>query len=347
MARNVIERVYKRLMQLSAKMSKGIQTTGTSVPITMLTKPQLDAASAAYNAAEIDFGKKRMALKEAYRNFTPAAAAVYDFLNAARPIFVSSFGYKWSADWAAVGWTNHSTRIPAVFEDRVVLVASIVSFLTDNPSYEVSKTGVTAANGTVIHDNAVEFAGDVATAEMNLKKSDQVRVPAQTALMGLMQLVIKNLGKLSKDDPRWLMFGLNMPGSKTTPDQPTGLSAQMDLTTGGVILSCDAQPLGDRFRFRGREASSGMPFQLLASATAPTGRTKPIAPGTAMEFMVQAVNGGAQSVPSASLFYTVPAENSTEVAVKLPALKPAAVSPYANGNGHSNGHGKVALSRSR
>ena len=35
-----------------------------------------------------------------------------------------------------------------------------------------------------------------------------------------MRALIKNLeGKLSKNDPRWLEFGLNLPGASATPGQ--------------------------------------------------------------------------------------------------------------------------------
>src|SRR4051812_21520507 len=121
-----------------------------------------------------------------------------------------------------------------------------------------------------------------------------------------MRGLIKNLAScLTKSDPRWLAFGLQMPATKTTPAKPTGLTAQLDTVTGGLVLTCDAQPLAERFRWRARVAGSGLSFELIARSTAPTARTKPMLAGTTLELIVQAVNGGAQSVPSDSILFTV------------------------------------------
>ncbi|MBA3963495.1 MAG: hypothetical protein H0X40_16555 [Chthoniobacterales bacterium] len=100
-----------------------------------------------FSQADQDFGKKRKALKDAYDSFTPAATTLLDWLNAARPISVSHFGYRWSADWAAVGFVNNSTALPDQIGDRIGLAASIVVYLTENPSFEVAATGVTEATG--------------------------------------------------------------------------------------------------------------------------------------------------------------------------------------------------------
>ncbi|HEY1769336.1 MAG TPA: hypothetical protein VGG02_03675 [Chthoniobacterales bacterium] len=351
MGSNVLPRSAKALIQLALKMAMGIFKVGASVPITMVSKPQMDAATTAYSTAESNFGLARQALKTAYDNFTPAAATLLQFLNTARPIFVSNFGYHWSADWAALGFVNHSTAIPKTIEDRLGVAKSIVGFLEDNPSYEVDKTGVTYANGNDIYTLALEMQGDVLDVEQSLKDAKTARATARAALLQAMHKLVKNLdGGLDPDDPRWLAFGLNMPATPTTPAKPTGLTAQMDVETGGVILTCD-DDAADRYRFRGREAGSALPFQLMARATDPTGRTQPIAPGTAMEFMVQAVKGTSQSVPSDSLFYTVPTLAAARLgmpapSVKTEAMKLTSTAPKA-AKSNGNGHGNVPVSNGR
>lgn len=134
-----------------------------------------------------------------------------------------------------------------------------------------------------------------------------------------------------------------MPATKTTPTKPSGLAAQLDTTTGARILTCNPRPYGERFRWRGREAGTGLPFQLIARCTQPTGRTKPIVPETTLEIMVQGVNGRAQSVPNNSIFFTVPPVTAAEIRDAVET--PAATAPNGNGTGKTNSNGSRTVSR--
>lgn len=98
-ANNIAETVQGKVQQ-AGKMSAGIVKEGSSIPITMVTKPQLDTAVTALKTTQAAFQGARQAKKEASGDYIPAAAGVRDFLLAARPVFVSSFGNRWSADWA-------------------------------------------------------------------------------------------------------------------------------------------------------------------------------------------------------------------------------------------------------
>jgi hypothetical protein len=81
--------------------------------------------------------------------------------------------------------------------------------------------------------------------------------------------LIKNLeGKLDNLDPRWLGFGLQMPGTITTPGKPTGLVVHMD-ENGNVIPQCDPEALATRYRWRGFIVGVETDYRLLASTTEP------------------------------------------------------------------------------
>ena len=93
-------------------------------------------------------------------------------------------------------------------------------------------------------------------------------------------------------------------------------------------------------------AGSGLPFELLARSTQPLGLTKPVEPGTTLEFMVQAVNGSAQSVPSDSILFTVPSDVARTASITVPEAAPLAVAEAGsngNGNGKTNGNGSRAV----
>lgn len=345
MASNLIPTAAKLRSQLAGKMISGINKKGASVPLTFVTETKMQTDLTAFNRAEIDFGKARQTLKDAQTTLIPAAQALLDFLNVARPALIGHYGYFWTADWAAAGFVNNSTAIPGSIEERLGLAAGLVSFFTANPSFEIASTGATAANGETIYQAAEAAQEGVADAQAALDDAETVRKPATVTLLADMRGVIKNLeAALSKSDPRWLAFGLQIPAMNTTPRKPTGMAAQLDPATGGVFLSCDTQPFGYRFRWRGRVAGSGLPFELMARSTQPLGLTKPVAPGTALEFVVQAVNGSAQSVPSDSIFFTVPPVGVRAAAGPVPEVASLTVTDAgSNGNGKTNGNGSRAV----
>ena len=135
----------------------------------------------------------RQTVSDAYGDFTPAAATLLDWLNAARPILVSHFGYAWSTDWAAASFVNNSTAIPRPVEDRLAVAASIITYLTNNPRFEVPATGVTADVGSEIHARALETQQNVLNAERALKDAGTARDPLLAAFLKLMRTLIKNV----------------------------------------------------------------------------------------------------------------------------------------------------------
>jgi hypothetical protein len=146
------------------------------------------------------------------------------------------FGTRWSTEWAQAGFIDRSTGIPARIEERLGLVLSLVKFFTANPGYEVPGLKQTAAGGTALRTAALSAQMTLGDAKVALSASGEAWTTAYETLLAEMRALIKNLeGKLAKDDPRWLAFGLNMPATKTTPGQPVNLSAQGDVT-GAIVV---------------------------------------------------------------------------------------------------------------
>jgi hypothetical protein len=168
---------------------------------------------------------------------------------------------------------------------------------------------------------------------------------AQTALVDNMRFLIKILtGTLGKDDPRWEAFGLNVPGTDTTPAAPTGLGAtQMGSE---LLLECDATPLATRYRFRRKIVGLDDKYKLVASSLTPMVMLEGGASGPTVEFIVQAVNGGSQSVASDPIIVETTAAAAAKPA---PESSDDELAPLAaigtNGNGSGNGDGALAGSR--
>ncbi len=349
MSANKIPPAIGAFLQFAIKLCKGIVAKGTQVPITLVTAPAMQAHIDDCATAEDNFGIARQALKDAYAILSPANEKLLAWLNIARPMLVTHFGYRWSADWATAGFVNHSTAIPRRITDRLAVARAIVAFLTLNPTFEMPAIGLTASNGDYLRGAVQDAQQTVSDKKQALKNSDTlIRQPAREALLTDARAVIKNLGgKLKANNSLWLAFGLQMPATNTTPGKPTGLTAQPDLMTGAIILTCNPLPYGERFRWRGREAGSGLPYQLIARSADPTCRTKPFLAGMTLEIMVQAVNGNSQSVPSDSILYTVPVSATTSPTAALNLAPLAAIQPNGNGKQHPNGreNGSRAIAR--
>jgi hypothetical protein len=351
MAQNITPRTAKAISTGSQKMADGIGTVGASVPVTVITKPQMLALRTTFNGAENQFNAGRKTLRDAYTAAHTAEDGLYDWLGAAKGVFVSNFGIRWSADWVAIGFVNNSNAIPPTVDDRLALAEDMVDFLELNPSYEVSSLNVTATYGQGVIDAVTAGQGDVATAEQGRDDLETARQAARTAIIGGMRGLIKNLeAKLTRNDPRWLAFGLQKPGARVTPAKPTGLSV---ILTGSETAQahCDVTPLATRYRFRMRQVGPGFTYRLVASTVDPLANIA-VAPGTMVEIIVQAVNDNLQSVPSDPFLLTIPAADAAVAEVAPPAaptvaeLAPlVAIQPNGNGKAKTNGNGSRAVTR--
>lgn len=108
-----------------------------------------------------------------------------------------------------------------------------------------------------------------------------------------------------------------------------------------VLLTWDAQPLASRYRLRMRVVGLETAFRLVASTTEPMAIVGDVPADSAVEVIVQAVNGNRQGVASEPIIYRA----LSKAAPQMPAEAPSAATPLelvtvsSNGNG-SNGHSK-------
>jgi hypothetical protein len=287
------------------------------------------------------YNTKRSSRQSAYNLFHSAVDNLSDWLRVVRNVLMGPFGDHWNTMWAQAGFVQPSIGIPRRLQDRIALALKLAQFFTDNPSYEVASMDVTAAKGTAVRGAVIKAQDPLQTANVDLKTASGVLNTAQQALVDNMRFLIKILtGTLGKDDPRWEAFGLNIPGTNTTPAAPTGLRATV--MDSEVLLECDATPLATRYRYRRKIVGVDAQYVLVASSLTPMAVLEGGAAGMTMEFIAQAVNGGSQSVASDPITVTTGA-------AEKPATSDAAVAPLAaiapNGNGNGNGNGTLALSR--
>ena len=346
MATNNIPTNSADFIGLAKKMIAGVVQQGSTVPVTMVTAAQLQADLNVFKKADGDFNAARSARLEASDLFQKEMVAVYEWLLAVSNVLVPRFGTRWSSAWALAGFINRSTGIPGKTEQRLGLLGSLIQFFTDNPSYEVPTMGLTAAQGTTLQTAALKKQQDLTDEEVAINRIGDDWTTGYDALAAVMRALIKKLeGKLAKDDPRWLAFGLNMPATSSTPGQPQNLTAHTD-ETGAIVVQCDALALATRFRWRMRIVGVEEKYALAASTTEPMASIDGVAAGQTVQIIVQGVNGTSQGVASEPVVFTVPVAASVpkQAGYRNVSTKNEEV-PAAAHEGNGNGHGQSRSAR--
>ena len=340
MANNSLPGTTSQFIQLGNNMLAGLKALGTTLKITQITPAQFQTDLTAFVNADNAFNAARSARQGASDQVIGTVAEIGEWLGVVRGVLTGHFGARWNTMWAQAGFTNHSTAVPAKSDARIGLAASLGAFFTENPSYEVAGMEVTAAKALALGSAVQAATQTLATAEVTLSTIGQTWDGASAALAQKMRGLIKLLEvTLTRDDPRWLAFGLKMPATNSTPGRPQNLAAHLD-GSAAMVVQCDPQPLATRYRWRTRIVGAQTEFELAASTTDPMASIREVSPGQTVEILVQAVNGSLQGVASEPIFFTLPLAKAAGFTNLSTTEEAPAVSERAQGNG--NGHGRVA-----
>ncbi len=332
------------LVALLMKNYNGMVKYGTAIPVTMLAAAQILAAKNALQAAASAYQAGRDDLKASYDLFHPGMDELSTWLVTTRAVLGRSLGETWSAAWAAAGFTNNSTAVPRDGMSRIALATSLETYFTNNPPEERADMDVTAEVAGTMAETMAGLQVEVMDAKEAVVAADAVRKPAEKAAAELISTLLANLHKkLPGDDPRWIAFGFPLPASQKTPAAPHNVSVTVD-GTGAMIVECPLVRLATRYRCRLLIVGVDTQYRLVFSGVDPLAKITSVLPGVTVQIVMQAVNGGAQSVASEPVLFTVPlplakAEVVTPEAELAPLL---AVGTNGNSNRHSNGKVKTA-----
>ena len=339
MANNIFPTNSAQVIGLAQKMYTGILEVGIEVPIVMVTAAQIQTDLDAFIAVDVSFNAARSTRLAVSEVFQGKMESIYEWLLGVSNVLATRFGTRWSTAWAQAGFINHSTGIPQNTQERLGLTLSLVQFFTANPTYEVPSMKLTAAEGTTLRTAALTAQGTLTTAVVDLNTIGDAWTQAYEKLTGVMRELIKNLeGKLAKDDPRWLAFGLNMPAASVAPGQPVQVTAQAD-ESGAIVVRCDPVALATRYRWRTRLVGGQPEYQLAARGTQPLATIADVVAGQTVEIIVQGVNGSQQGVASEPITFMLPAAK----AAGFTNLAASEETPVAEStNGHRNGNGRLS-----
>ena len=122
-----------------------------------------------------------------------------------------------------------------------------------------------------------------------------------------------------------------------------------------LLASCDAVPLASRYRWRIKVVGVDADYRLAASTKSPLAQLGKVLPGQTVELIVQAANQTSQSLPSESVFVTLPALAAVaplakaapdERAAGYTNLAATASGPEAEGNGSVRSSRRLESARS-
>jgi hypothetical protein len=167
---------------------------------------------------------------------------VRQFLVAARTVLETPLGKGWSPEWVLAGF-NHkpgSTAVPTTQDKRFNSINTLAIYLSQHPTYEVPggtpHTEVTATRAQALHSqlgNARQAVSDADLAQLHAKSA------RETAYATLRRRLIAFVDELTlllgPDDPRWEVFGLNIPSSPRAPEPASQLV--LSLAGAGQILA--------------------------------------------------------------------------------------------------------------
>jgi hypothetical protein len=216
-------------------------------------------------------------------------------------------GQQWGSAWNAAGFTDGSLAVPT---NPLVKLQQLRAYYAANPAREVANVNgiactAAACDAAALAIGAAQTASNQSNTDAGNAQSDlQDGITAgRTRASGL----LAELDQLLEDnDPRWLAFGFEMPGSPSTPEVPENVTATAGAAgTHTLFLHCDDSRRADGYRFVVTNVAGGA--QLASVLTQDAEVVIPNLPVGATVFItVTARNAAGESQPTAPITAVAP-----------------------------------------
>jgi hypothetical protein len=230
------------------------------------------------------------------------------FISSARRVLASNLGETWSQAWAATGFPDQSTAVPATQAKREALLLALQNYFTDNPAYEVNtpKLVVTAAQAGVLFTALSGARAADAEGNTDAGNKKKLRDDAEQTLRDRLSGLIAELGQLLDDsDPLWLAFGLNEPGATNLPDPADGLVLTAG-PAGTVLAHWSTASRATRYRvFQQIDGVDAIPMNIATVSDSDATLTG-LPSGKTVKIYIVAANDAGQAAPSATVEIVVP-----------------------------------------
>lgn len=214
------------LEALTEELADGAHDHEVSVGIKQNTETVLRASLSDAIAAKQDRGAKDLLVNAKYALLHDADVAGELVLKNCRLRMVKLYGGQHNLNWELAGWTGNSTAVPDTQDKRFTLLNSQKNYFTTNPAAESVDMEATAAICAAAHTAISNARAAVNTAEFNQSNAVKAHKAGYKSLRKRVRGFITELGTLlADDDPRYMLFGLNVPANPTAPDGIATLTA--------------------------------------------------------------------------------------------------------------------------
>ncbi len=306
MAGNPLPGGFDDILSLAEDMADGCHQHEVTAGIKQNTETVIRAAITAVRSAQLDFKACETAQKTKQNTVDTADAAGQVLLADAQRVFQHLFGKRYSTEWGEGGWPDNSTGIPRKQDKRMNLLASLKNYFTRYPARENGGLGVTSAQCDAKFtalSNARDGLDNEGTNAGNCKR---VRDTALTNLKKRMRGLITELGTILSDtDPRYLAFGLNIPGQPVAPDVP----AAPALTGGGagiVMADWPRARRAERYRIFIQIVGVDADFRFFDKVTESEITFSHLTGGQTLKVRLTAANSAGESLPGPERQIVVP-----------------------------------------
>jgi hypothetical protein len=318
---NQIPQAYDPLIQLLEDAADGALAHGVAIGLKQNTEaairtdlvaltgkpagpggvpPAVPGLKALWNTAKTNKSDRTADYRTAQSN---GRALAMTCISTLKPVL----GAQWNSAWNAAGFTGGSLAVPT---NPMTLLQQVRAYYGTNPAKEVANVNgiactAAACDAAAQAISAAETASnqsntDAGTAQANFQNGVAA---ARKRASGL----LAELGQLLDDnDPRWLAFGFETPGSPATPDVPENLTATPGAAGSHLlILHCDDARRADGYRFLVTNAAGGAKLseQLTQDPEVSIGN---LPPGATVNIVVSARNATGESQPSGIISAVVP-----------------------------------------
>ncbi len=296
MASNSIPQNISDLFHLGSECQAGATTLGPSIPLLINTGGVIGSDRA--NALQLQ-SSYRTSLSGLPALRTAAALARTNgraFATKARNWLENSLGPKWTLAWSAVGFDNHSIKIPRTDAGLQALLERMELYFGDNPSQENPdpKVNVTSARAgtfaTALKNSTTALNAKEQDAGTKKTGRDTAVKTLQARLRGLVAELRQRIGT---EDARWRQFGLNVPSAPTVPAVPRNLAVNTN-TPGEFFITCSPSANATHYRFF-TEREEDLEPVFAGSSAAPMFHLAGLTPGQAYDVFVTAASASAES----------------------------------------------------